>query len=1223
MPRFKIKSNYKPAGDQPKAIEVLTRGLVSDFKKQTLLGVTGSGKSVVADTLVYIKIDDIIKCIKIGSLITELFVKYKDNIKESHGRTEILSADDVKEEIFACSFDPNTKKSEWKRILQFVRHLSPDKLYEVTSQCGRTVVVTGDHNFFVFRDEKMCLVRTDEIITTDRLPLPRKLDEPVCSLTNLDLIKYLSKQRKYYLNVPTFSDVYKCHGKEINDILGKSKCWSIVHKNERIKLSEFQELFFRFPDLIKNATIGSKISRYQFPTSFTLDDVLLRLIGYYIGEGHAEKNYIILSTGDKEVMKGIFLWCKRFGLHFHHRPGTFDYQISSSVFTDLLKEWCGDKSKNKHLPSFWPQLSNRQLSQLLSAYFSADGCVNTMITVSCATVSGQLAAEIAYALLRFGIVGRIKKRLVRIPNTQRKSDVWEVQISGQEFIHAFSNNIGFTIKRKNISLGGCFRDRTNTNVDILPVNRWFRKVRMAYNISQKTLALGASVNRSYISMIETGSRPPSREVFDGLFRVIKKESRKNLKFFDINEIELVGSNSELFWSKICSVKETPGVDYVYDFAVEDNETFLAGSGGLFVHNTFTIANVIEKVQMPTLVIAHNKTLAAQLCNEFRDFFPDNAVEYFVSYYDYYQPEAYIPHSDTYIEKEAQINEEIDRLRHACTQALLSRPDVIIVASVSAIYGLGSPKEYERIVLHLRRGQALDRRGMMEQLISMQFTRTNAELKRGTFLMRGQVFEIMPINEEMIYRFEVSDKIERIEWVDPVTRKVKREIEDAWFFPARHYVVSEDLKNTAFSSIQEELEVRLAELEKEGKVLEHERLKRRVRYDLEMIKNLGYCNGIENYSRHFDGRSPGEPPFTLLDYFTHGAKKQGSGKFLTVIDESHVTIPQLRGMYAGDKSRKDVLIEHGFRLPSARDNRPLQYTEFGQRVDQVIYVSATPDQYELSESEQVVEQIVRPTGLIDPEIIIQPVTGGKNNKSQVEDLMERIVQRVGQNERALVTTLTKKMAEDLSEYLKEKKMKVRYLHSDIDTLERIEVITDLRLGKIDVIVGVNLLREGLDMPEVSLVGILDADKEGFLRSATSLIQTIGRAARNVNGQVILYADVLTGSIKKAIEETSRRRVIQLKYNKDHGITPKTIEKTIRNILEEFGIRDKTKDKKTGRKTDRLGLTDLDTLGDARPLEEIIKDKERQMKEAAQDLEFELAAILRDELRELRMRVKVRK
>jgi excinuclease ABC subunit B len=643
---------------------------------------------------------------------------------------------------------------------------------------------------------------------------------------------------------------------------------------------------------------------------------------------------------------------------------------------------------------------------------------------------------------------------------------------------------------------------------------------------------------------------------------------------------------------------------------------VTGSG-----KTFTMANVIENIQKPTLVIAHNKTLAAQLCNEFREFFPSNAVEYFVSYYDYYQPEAYMPTSDTYIEKEAQINEEIDRLRHACTQSLLSREDVIIVASVSAIYGLGSPKEYEKIVLHLRVGDALDRRGMMEKLISMQFERTNADLRRGQFRMHGQVFEIMPVNEEMIYRFEMGASILAIELIDPVSRKIKKSLEDAWFFPAKHYVTNESSRLQAITSIRAEVAEQLATFERQGKVLEYERLKRRVNYDVEMIQNIGYCNGIENYSRHFEGRSAGEPPFTLLDYFAHG-----TGEFLTVIDESHVTIPQVRGMYNGDRARKDTLVEHGFRLPSARDNRPLQYPEFEKLVTQVVYVSATPTEYEIKESEQVVEQVVRPTGLIDPEVVIRPITPNKdggNNLSQVEDLMIRIDERIKMKERVLVTTLTKKMAEDLTEYLQEKKVKVKYLHSDIDTIERIEVITDLRLGKIDVIVGVNLLREGLDMPEVSLVAILDADKEGFLRSETSLIQTIGRAARNVNGQVVLYADHSTGSIERAIAETDRRRKIQLEYNKKHGITPKTIEKTIRNILEEFGISADKKEHRTKVKNARgkLSIAEMDLLGDARPLKEIIKDKEVQMKEAAKNLEFELAAILRDELRELRVREKV--
>ena len=654
---------------------------------------------------------------------------------------------------------------------------------------------------------------------------------------------------------------------------------------------------------------------------------------------------------------------------------------------------------------------------------------------------------------------------------------------------------------------------------------------------------------------------------------------------------------------------------------------VTGSG-----KTFTIANVIEKVQIPTLVIAHNKTLAAQLCNEFRECFPGNAVEYFVSYYDYYQPEAYMPGSDTYIEKEAQINEEIDRLRHACTQALLTRNDVIIVASVSCIYGLGSPTEYEKIVLHLEQGQKLNRTEMLAQLIEMQFERTTSDLRRGQFRLRGQVFEVMPVNEEIIYRLEISERIDLIEMVDAVTRKVKHETSDMWLFPAKHYVAGPEMRERAFKTIKQELKEQLTIFEKKGKVLEYERLKRRVNYDLEMIKNIGYCNGIENYSRHFDGRNAGEPPFSLLDYFNKGVRSKEKGvnnNFLTVIDESHVTVPQINGMYAGDKARKDTLVEHGFRLPSARDNRPLNYVEFEKRVNQTIYVSATPSEYELGESKQVVEQIVRPTGLVDPEIIVRPVTGkGIKNKekgisqlSQIEDLIIRIDERIKSKERVLVTTLTKKMAEDLNDYLLKKKYKVKYLHSDIQTLERIETITALRKGIIDVIVGVNLLREGLDMPEVSLVAILDADKEGFLRSATSLIQTIGRAARNVNGQVILYADNITQSIEKAISETNRRRTIQLAYNKEHNITPKTIEKSIKDILGELGVSSRSKEKGArNKRTTSDKILELDLLGDKRPLEEIIKDKESQMKEAAKNLEFELAAILRDEIYKLNKQTK---
>ena len=613
---------------------------------------------------------------------------------------------------------------------------------------------------------------------------------------------------------------------------------------------------------------------------------------------------------------------------------------------------------------------------------------------------------------------------------------------------------------------------------------------------------------------------------------------------------------------------------------------VTGSG-----KTFTIANVINKIQKPTLVISHNKTLAAQLCNEFREFFPHNAVEYFVSYYDYYQPETYMVNTDTYIEKEAQINQEIDRLRHASTQSLLTRKDVIIVSSVSCIYGLGSPKEYKNTLFELKVNQKIDRKEVLRKLINMQFERVKDDLRMGTFRLRGQTLEIMPVNKRVIYKLDISDKINLIETIDPIRRHIIEQNKIIYLFSSKHYVISEERKKEAIKKIRSDLEKRLNFFKKNSKRLEYERLKKRVNYDLEMIENIGYCHGIENYSRYFDGRASGEPPFTLIDYF-----KENDKDFLTVIDESHVTIPQISGMYWGDRSRKKALIDYGFRLESAYDNRPLKYSEFDKSINNVIYVSATPKEFEINQSRKIVEQIVRPTGLIDPEVIIKPING---KISQVDDLIERIIDQVSKKEKTLVTTLTKRMAEDLTEYLEQKGMKVKYIHSDIKTLERIEIITELRKGVIDVIVGVNLLREGLDIPEVSLVAILDADKEGFLRNETSLIQTIGRAARNVNGRVILYADKITQSIDNAIKETNRRREIQLKYNKDNNITPKTIEKNIKNILEDFGIENK-----------RAKTLEIEMVGG--DIKEIIKEKKEKMREAAEKLEFELALILREEI-----------
>ena len=628
---------------------------------------------------------------------------------------------------------------------------------------------------------------------------------------------------------------------------------------------------------------------------------------------------------------------------------------------------------------------------------------------------------------------------------------------------------------------------------------------------------------------------------------------------------------------------------------------VTGSG-----KTFTAANVIQEIGKPTLVIAHNKTLAAQLAQEYRDFFPNNAVHYFVSYYDYYQPEAYMPGSDTYIEKEAQINEEIDRLRHASTQALLTRRDVIIVASVSCIYGLGSPKEYEKKHRKIEKGYETTRTEMLRTLVDMYFERTNADLTPGHFRAVGNTIEIMPTNERVIYRLNFTGgTVSGITQIDAVSRAIIDTPEVFFLFPAKHFVTPEDERKRAMLQIQAELDEQLTKFEKEGNVLEHERIKRRTQHDLALIREVGYCNGIENYSRHFDGREAGEAPYTLLSYFPHNP--DGSPDFLTVIDESHVTVPQLGGMYAGDQSRKKTLIQHGFRLPSAADNRPLNFPEFRERVGQIIYTSATPGNYELEHSEdpagQVVEQVIRPTGLVDPEIDVRPIVEIDGYKGQVQDFIDEAELVIKSGARVLVTTLTKKMAEDLSEFLTERGITSEYIHSDIKTIERIEILSNFRRGEFDCLVGVNLLREGLDLPEVELVAILDADKEGFLRSETALIQTIGRAARNVSGRVVLYADEETPSLTNAISETKRRRELQLAYNKEHGITPETIKKEIHDI---------TSSLHTEHQETVETLLTVDAERYVQDPKKVIAEKRTQMEEAVKILDFETAAILRDEI-----------
>lgn len=618
---------------------------------------------------------------------------------------------------------------------------------------------------------------------------------------------------------------------------------------------------------------------------------------------------------------------------------------------------------------------------------------------------------------------------------------------------------------------------------------------------------------------------------------------------------------------------------------EKEQTLLGVTGS---GKTFTMANVIEKVQKPTLVISHNKTLAAQLYEEFKEFFPDNAVEYFVSYYDYYQPEAYVPRTDTFIDKESSVNEEIDIMRHSATQSLLSRDDVIVVSSVSCIYGVGSPEDYGEFAFGIAVGDNYDRSDIIRKLVFMQYERNDIEFARGHFRVRGDVIEINPVHGTPPVRVELfGDEIDAISLIDKVTGKKTESLKRYMIFPAKHFVVGQDKMDTAIRNISDELEERLNEFNLSNNLLEAQRLEQRTRFDIEMLQEMGYCPGVENYSMHLSGRKWGEKPYSLLKYFPED--------YLTIIDESHVTLPQIRGMYNGDRARKETLVEHGFRLPSAKENRPLRFDEFESSINQIIYVSATPGAYELSRSSNIVEQIIRPTGLVDPEVIIRPVKG------QVEDLLGEVKKRAKKDERVLVTTLTKKMAEDLTDYYAKIGVKVRYMHSEIDTLERIDIVDDLRRGTFDVLVGVNLLREGLDLPEVSLVAILDADKEGFLRNETSLIQTIGRAARNINGQVIMYVDEMTDSVKNATAITSKRRKIQIKYNEKHGIVPKTTKRAL-------------KDKKVAEDLDIEG-TDISKI----PKDELrllISDLENDMKEAAAKLDFERAASLRDQIATLK-------
>jgi len=1175
---FQLRSEFEPQGDQPQAIDSIVRSLDEGAKDQVLLGITGSGKSLPPDERVLIGLekDGEIKSslIPIGELIDGVLSRHKTFLTED--KNEIVWAEQLSERYHAFAFDPETKQSAWKPITAYLRHPAPETLFRVQTTCGRLVTTTGDHNFFVLRDGCLQLLETKDIQTGDYLPLPLFLPSPDVPLESVSIAETL-KDEKVYLQVPP------ALLPQLD--LPRDKRWRVAHSGENVLLASVPL------DLAKDLQLKGK--RQSFPAELKLTDDWLALIGAYIAEGHSTKRFCLISAQEsgwhervKEILANLNL---TFGVRLRG-----DFQVSSMLLTKTLSNWCGRTAFKKRLPPFWTELSNRQLSKILATYFAGDGGVEAE-GVFCTTASKTLADDLLWALQRFGIWARTRFRKIKKPDGS-PSSCWTISITGRDNLERFADCIGFDYeakqKRLDQLLARLRATACNTNVDLVPVSgAQIKELRTRRGWFQSDLAAALKVGQSLISMFESEQRRPSRQLWQRLMSLLDSEAD--------SLIEQLASLLNCRWTQIKKVEETlPETPFVYDLSVADWETFAAGFGGLFVHNTFSIATVIQRTQRPALVLAHNKTLAAQLYQEFKSFFPENSVEYFVSYYDYYQPEAYVPASDMYIEKEATINEEIDRLRMSATRALFENRHVIVVASVSCIYGLGDPDAYYGMLLFLEPGGKMTRDALLQKLVELQYERSDVDFNRGSFRVRGDVVEIYPSYQEQAYRVELwGDEIDSISTIDPLLGEViHKHTSRVPIYPKTHYVMSKQTIKGALKSIREELDWWEPKLIAEGKLVEAQRLHQRTMYDLEMIKEMGFCRGIENYSRHLTGKPPGSPPPTLLDYLPKDS--------IMVIDESHQTIPQIGGMFKGDQSRKRTLVEYGFRLPSAMDNRPLNFEEFEGRIGQTIYVSATPGKYELMKTGgEVVEQIIRPTGLLDPVVEVRPVKG------QIDNLLEECRLRTERNERVLVTTLTKKMSEDLTEYFAEVGVKVRYLHSDIETLERIKILRDLRRGEFDVLVGINLLREGLDLPEVSLVAILDADKEGFLRSDRSLIQTMGRAARNASGTAILYADRVTDSMRRAIEETTRRRSIQEEYNTEHNITPQTIIKSIEATLV------------TAYEADYFKVPlNLDAIEDytSDNIKQTIARLEAEMRESARRFEFERAAELRDRVKYLRER-----
>ena len=1157
---FELVSEYKPAGDQPQAIAKLVQG-VEKGGKQTLLGVTGSGKSLDYDELIFVRDEN-------GKIVKEKIGRFVEGLLKRPkrvGETEYESAHGWK----ILSFSPKTNKIEEKEIIEISRH-KENRIYEIVLDDGSHVKATGDHNFFRFKDATFELCRTTDLTIGDVLPASNYFPKPSAPLKSINLLKYATETK---LSIDELIKAYDAdHEKILSALDGfRAPKWKLTQVLQRTSergvtvpelYSYLDRLGIGLDEAAKHVRIVGKKGDV-LPPIIPLSQELLTFIGLYISEGHGERKDVIISNSNAALQEGCMSVFRQLGLSWNRRNEN-DVQYNSHVMAAFFCSF-GTTARKKHIPSEFYNLSDEQSAIMLRAVFDGDGYVEAN-SAALTSASLELVNDLRNLLLRFGITTRVRSKRVE------KETYWILSIAGRDNLKKFESKISFSLGYKREKLHSIIKEDANTNVDLVYNSSSFIKsFRITHGILQRDLAKALGCNRSYISMVEHGERSPSKRIFSRLIAFMGTFDSKYRALHNILDFNL---------RKVVSITPAaPKNGFVYDLSVAENENFMAGYGNIFVHNTFSIANVIAKTGKKTIIISHNKTLAAQLYGELRQFFPKNKVGYFVSYYDYYQPESYIPSTDTYIEKDVDVNEKIEQMRIAASASLLSRDDVIIVATVSAIYGLVSPKDYMDMSYELRVGEKITRQKLLKTLIQMQYQRSEYDLIPGKFRAKGDTIDVFPMYNTGAYiRISLfGDEIESISERDCINNNQISTTPFLRVFPAKLFVIPQERINKSLDGIRAELAERLPQLSE----LERHRLKQRTEYDLEMLKNTGHCNGIENYSRYMDVRDPGMPPHCLLDFF--------GDDFLIVVDESHITLPQITGMQKGDHARKKNLIDYGFRLPSAYDNRPLTFTEFEKYTKNVIFVSATPADYEFEHSEAIVEQLVRPTGLLDPKPEVRPTIG------QVDDLVRELKALEKKGWRAFVTTLTKRMAEDLTDYLVKEGIKARYLHSEIETLERTDILRRLRLGEFQVLVGINLLREGLDIPEVALVAVFDADKEGFLRNARSLIQVFGRAARNVDGKVIMYADRVTDSMKKAMEETMRRREIQEKYNTEHGITPKTIIKAVEQGEAEIG------------QTRNYAKSEL-----AR----VIIDTEAAMKNAADEMDFENAIMLRDKLASLR-------